>query len=101
MTKRITKYSRGMVGETEPLKQLGVNMSVVNMEAYAMSQGITKSWLAMTQSEQAMLRYGYLLQVTADAQGDFARNGQSMGEPSPYDVGTVEHLQGHYGCRIH
>ncbi|WP_024632381.1 MULTISPECIES: phage tail protein [unclassified Paenibacillus] len=71
------KVFSGMVGETEPLKQLGVNMSVVNMEAYAMSQGITKSWLAMTQSEQAMLRYGYLLQVTADAQGDFARNGQS------------------------
>ncbi|MEK4276474.1 phage tail protein [Paenibacillus sp. FSL R7-0026] len=71
------KVFSGMVGETEPLKQLGVNMSVVNMEAYAMSQGITKSWLSMTQSEQAMLRYGYLLQVTADAQGDFARNGQS------------------------
>ncbi|OPG98617.1 hypothetical protein B2I21_09760 [Chryseobacterium mucoviscidosis] len=71
------KVFSGMVGETEPLKQLGVNMSMVNMEAYAMSQGITKSWLAMTQSEQAMLRYGYLLQVTADAQGDFARNGQS------------------------
>ncbi|GIP14399.1 hypothetical protein J40TS1_00410 [Paenibacillus montaniterrae] len=71
------KVFSGMVGETEPLKQLGVNMSVVNMEAYAMSQGITKSWLSMTQAEQTMLRYGYLLKVTADAQGDFARNGQS------------------------
>ncbi len=71
------KVFSGMVGETEPLKQLGVNMSVVNMEAYAMSQGITKSWLKMTQQEQTMLRYGYLLKVTADAQGDFARNGDS------------------------
>lgn len=71
------KVFSGMTGETEPLKQLGVNMSVVNMEAYAMSQGITKSWLSMTQAEQTMLRYGYLLQVTADAQGDFARNGES------------------------
>ncbi|MBG9737088.1 hypothetical protein [Paenibacillus alvei] len=71
------KVFSGMVGETEPLKQLGVNMSVVNMEAYAMSQGITKSWMSMTQAEQTMLRYGYLLKVTADAQGDFARNGDS------------------------
>lgn len=71
------KVFSGMVGETEPLKQLGVNMSVVNMEAYAMSQGITKSWMKMTQQEQTLLRYGYLLQVTADAQGDFARNGDS------------------------
>ncbi|MEK4453895.1 hypothetical protein [Paenibacillus sp. FSL L8-0506] len=71
------KVFSGMAGETEPLKQLGVNMSVVNMEAYAMSQGITKSWMSMTQAEQQMLRYGYLLKVTGDAQGDFARNGQS------------------------
>lgn len=71
------KVFSGLTGEIEPLKQLGINMSVVNMEAYAMSQGITKSWNAMTQQEQTMLRYGYLLSVTADAQGDFARNGQS------------------------
>ncbi|MCY9734172.1 hypothetical protein M5X17_10475 [Paenibacillus alvei] len=71
------KVFSGMVGETEPLKQLGVNMSVVNMEAYAMSQGITKSWMSMTQAEQTMLRYGYILKVTGDAQGDFVRNGDS------------------------
>lgn len=71
------KVFSGLTGEIEPLKQLGVNMSVVNMEAYAMSQGINKSWVKMTQQEQTLLRYGYLLKVTADAQGDFARNGQS------------------------
>lgn len=67
------KIRSGISGETEPLKQLGINMSVVNLEAYAMSQGITKSYDAMTQAEQAMLRYNYLLSVTADAQGDFSR----------------------------
>lgn len=71
------KVFSGLTGEIEPLKQLGVNMSVVNMEAYAMTQGINKSWMKMTQQEQTLLRYGYLLKVTADAQGDFARNGQS------------------------
>lgn len=48
-------------------------MSVANLEAFAMSQGITKGYEAMTQAEQAQLRYNYLLSVTADAQGDFAR----------------------------
>lgn len=67
------KIRAGISGETEPLKQLGINMSVANMEAYAMSQGITKSYQSMTQSEQALLRYNYLLSTTADAQGDFAR----------------------------
>ena len=67
------KIRAGISGETEPLKQLGINMSVANLEAYALSQGITKAYNAMTQQEQAMLRYNYLMQATADAQGDFAR----------------------------
>ena len=67
------KIRAGISGETEPLKQLGVNMSVANLEAYALTQGITKSFDAMTQGEQTMLRYQYLMQATSDAQGDFAR----------------------------
>lgn len=71
------KIRAGISGETEPLKQLGINMSVANMEAYALSQGITKSYNSMTQAEQALLRYNYLLDVTKDAQGDFARTSNS------------------------
>ena len=67
------KIRAGISGETEPLKQLGINMSVANLEAFALSQGINKAYNAMTQQEQAMLRYNYLMQVKADAQGDFAR----------------------------
>lgn len=67
------KIRSGISGETEPLKQLGINMSVANLEAYALSKGITKSYNAMYQAEQVLLRYNYLLSVTTDAQGDFAR----------------------------
>lgn len=67
------KIRAGMSGEIEPLKQLGINMSVANMSAYALANGITKSWTSMTQAEQATLRYNYLMSVTKDAQGDFAR----------------------------
>lgn len=71
------KIRAGISGETEPLKQLGINLSVANLEAFALAQGITKSYSAMSQQEQAMLRYKYLLSVTADAQGDFARTSNS------------------------
>lgn len=72
------KIRAGISGETEPLKQLGINMSVANLEAYALSQGITKSYNAMSQAEQTLLRYNYLLSVTKDAQGDFARTSGSF-----------------------
>ena len=72
------KIRSGISGETEPLKQLGINMSVANLEAYALSQGITKSYSAMSQAEQVLLRYNYLLSVTGDTQGDFARTSGSF-----------------------
>lgn len=71
------KIRSGISGETEPLKQLGINMSVANLEAYALSQGITTAYNEMSQAEQVMLRYNYLMNTTADAQGDFARTQDS------------------------
>ena len=71
------KIRSGISGETEPLKQLGINMSVATLEAYALSQGITTAYNEMSQAEQVMLRYNYLMSTTADAQGDFARTQDS------------------------
>lgn len=72
------KIRSGISGETEPLKQLGINMSVANLEAFALSQGIDKTYDSMTQAEQATLRYNYLMSVSADAQGDFVRTQDSL-----------------------
>lgn len=72
------KIRSGIAGETEPLKQLGINMSVANLEAYALSKGITTAFDKMSQGEQTMLRYQYLMQATADAQGDFARTSDGL-----------------------
>ena len=71
------KIRSGISGETEPLKQLGINLSAANLEQYRLAQGITTAYSAMNQQQQAMLRYNYLLSVTSDAQGDFARTSDS------------------------
>lgn len=67
------KIRSGISGETEPLKQLGINMSVANLNAFALQQGLDKTFEKMTQGEQTMLRYQYIMSATSDAQGDFAR----------------------------
>ena len=67
------KIRSGIAGETEPLKSLGINMSVANLEAYALSQGIETAYKEMSQAEQTTLRYNYLMEQTANAQGDFAK----------------------------
>ena len=67
------KIRSGISGETMPLKQLGINMSVANLEAFALAQGLEKTFSEMSQGEQTMLRYQYLMQATSDAQGDFEK----------------------------
>ena len=67
------KIRSGISGETEPLKELGINMSVANLQAYALAEGIKKPYDQMTQGEQTTLRYNYLMNTTKDAQGDFGR----------------------------
>ncbi|MEM5769574.1 MAG: hypothetical protein AAGU32_14965, partial [Bacillota bacterium] len=71
------KLRSGISGETEPLKQLGINLSQANLEAYAMSQGIKTAYSSMSEMQKATLRYNYILSVTSDAQGDFARTSNS------------------------
>lgn len=64
-------------GETEALKKYGVVMSEANLANYAAAQGIKKQLSAMTQAEKVQLRYNYVMQATADAQGDFAKTSGS------------------------
>lgn len=77
-----SKLSSAIAGETEPLRSLGINMNVANLEAYALSKGIDKAWSSMTQAEQTTLRYQYIMENAADAQGDFARTSDSFANQS-------------------
>lgn len=60
-------------GEGESLKNLGVVMTETTLSAFALEKGITKQYSKMTQAEKVALRYQYVMEMTKDAQGDFAR----------------------------
>ena len=94
------KIRSGMSGETEPLKELGINMSVANMSAYALAEGIEKPWKKMSQQEQTILRYNYLLDQTADAQGDFARTSDSYANQQRIMELTLQNLSAELGEKL-
>lgn len=64
-------------GETESLKSLGIVMTQTNLDAYALANGFGKTTKEMTQAELVALRYAYVMDKTKNAQGDFARTGDS------------------------
>lgn len=65
-------------GNAQSLKSLGIVMNEATLSAYALSQGITTSLSAMSETEKVALRYQYVLQATANAQGDFQRTSSGL-----------------------
>ena len=64
-------------GETESLKQIGVVMTQTNLDAFALANGFGKTTSEMTQGEQIMLRYQYVMDQTRLAAGDFVKTQDS------------------------
>lgn len=95
------KLRSGISGESEPLKALGINLSVANLEAYALSEGINTAWKNMSQAEQTMLRYNYILSQTADAQGDFERTSDSLANQQRIMQLNLQKLQAEIGEKLY
>jgi hypothetical protein len=71
------KLQSGLQGNVAAMRSFGVSMTVANLEAYALSQGITTSYKEMDQATKTTLRYNYMLEQLSVAQGDFARTSGS------------------------
>ena len=71
------KLKSVFTGETETLKDLGIVMTQTNLQAYALSQGLSKNISDMTQAELVGLRYNFVLNQLSLANGDFARTSSS------------------------
>lgn len=72
-----TKLKSVFTGETESLKDLGVVMTQAALDQYALANGYGKTTAKMTEQEKVALRYAFVQQQLALAQGDFARTSDS------------------------
>lgn len=84
-------------GETESLKKFAVVMTQANLQQFAYSKGINKSVSAMTQAEQAQLRYAYVMEATAVAHGDFSRTSNEWAGQTRILAGQFQNLVGIIG----
>ena len=64
-------------GETETLKQYGIVMTEANLETYRLAKGLKIKYRDMSQAAKVALRYNYVMEQTALAQGDFTRTSGS------------------------
>lgn len=87
-------------GETESLKQFGIAMTVANLEAFALSKGINKTWDELSQAEQVQLRYNYVMEQTAMMQGDYLRTQDSWANQNRDIKETINELQASIGSGL-
>ena len=73
------KLRAGLVGETEPLRQLGITITEANLAETARRLGIEKSIRTMTEAEKIELRYVTVMQMASNAMNDFERTQDTLG----------------------
>lgn len=92
-----SKIQSGMAGMSMPLRQLGINMTEASLSAYAMEAGFDTAYDKMTETEQMIVRYGYIMKATGDAQGDFARTSDSFANSQRRVATGIETLKAQIG----
>ena len=68
----------GLVGETEPLRRLGVNLSAARINAEALSSGLAETKGQIDAAAKAQAAFNLIMDDTATAQGDFARTSDGL-----------------------
>lgn len=91
------KIRAGIIGETEPLKALGIVMTETNLSAFALAEGMEKPYKQMSESEKVMVRYNFILEKTALAHGDFARTSDSYANSQKTLQNTIDSLGVSFG----
>lgn len=71
-------FQSGLAGESEPLRQYGIDVSAAAVETFAYANGIAAAGAELTEAQKIQARYGLIMQQTAQMQGDFANTSDGL-----------------------
>lgn len=86
----MTALNGVFTGETESLKQLGIVMTEVNLQEFADGLGLVYD--DMTQAEKVQLRYNYVMAMSKNAIGDYARTSDGTANSMRTFQASIENL---------
>lgn len=72
------KFRSGLAGETEPLRQFGIDVSAAAVNAKALELGLADSSAALTEQDKILARYNLIMEQTNKTAGDFANTSDSV-----------------------
>lgn len=86
----MTALNGVFTGETESLKTLGIVMTETNLKQFAEDAGLVYN--EMSQAEKVQLRYAYVMEMTKNAQGDYARTSDGTANSMRTLSATMDNL---------
>jgi hypothetical protein len=97
VTEALDKLRAGLVGEAEPLRALGVNLTAATVNAKALELGLAATSGEITEAAKVQARYALILEQTATAQGDFARTADGIANRQRTLAGEFENTRAAVG----
>lgn len=91
-TVALEKLRSGLVGEAEPMRQLGVLLNETAVQAKAVELGLAGAGGELTEAAKVQARYALILEQTQAAQGDFARTSGDVANSTRVLVAEIRTL---------
>jgi len=89
-TEALQALQSGLVGEVEPLRRFGVQLSQARIQQEALRLGLVATTAEMTPAIKTQASYSLILQDTTKAQGDFARTADGLANQQRIAAAEVE-----------
>ncbi len=97
VTEALDKLRAGLVGEAEPLRVLGVNLTAAGVASKAAEAGLLGVNGELTEAAKVQARYLLILEQTTTAQGDFARTSDGLANTQRTLAGEFENFRAAVG----
>ena len=99
-TEALEKLRAGLVGESEPLRSLGININEAGVKAKAMELGLAGANGELTEAAKVQSRYALILEQSRDAQGDFSRTSTGLANAQRIISASFADIQAQIGTQL-
>jgi hypothetical protein len=93
----LAKFQSGLAGQSEPLKQYGIDVSDVTIKAFALKNNIGDGTGQLTEQEKVLARYGSIMEQTEAVTGDFANTADGFANQQRILTKEIENTRAEIG----
>lgn len=91
------KFRSGLAGQSEPLRQFGIDISNAAVQAEALRLGLRGSGQQLTEQQKVLVRYRLIMNQTEKTAGDFANTSGDMANQQRILRAELENTQAEVG----